>query len=104
MAMDMQSICVRSNHNLMARNFFYQLQSNLMSDLRCELLAWMERLNHVIVHPTICILMEPLGVHELLQCKLWNTIDTADELPTFVFGFGFLTTVVDHTVQATNGL
>ena len=102
--MDMQSICVRSNHNLMARNFFCQLQSNLMSDLRCELLAWMERLNHVIVHPTIRILMESLGVHELLQRKLWNAIDTADQLSALVFGFEFLTAVVDHTVQSTNGL
>ena len=103
-AMDMQSICVLSNHNLMARNFFCQLQSNLMSDLRCELLAWMERLNHVIVHPTIRILMESLGVHELLQCELRNTNDTADQLSALVIGFGFMTAVVDHTVQAANGL
>ena len=102
--MDMHSICVRCNHNLIAGNFFRHLQCNLMGDLRCQLFAWMEGLDHMIVHPSIRILMESLGVHELLQRKLWNAIDTADQLPTFVFGFGFLTTVIDHAVQATNGL
>lgn len=104
MGMDMQSICVRSNHNLMARNFFCQLQRNLMSFLRSQWFSRMEGLNHVIVHPTIRILMEPLGIHKLLQCKLRNTIDTADQLSTFILGFGFLTAVVDYTVQSTNGL
>ena len=104
MRMDMQSIRVRSNHNLMARNFFCQLQCNLMSKFRGKIFTRMEGLDHVIVHPTIGVLMKPLGVHELLQCKLWNTIHTADQLPALILGFGFLTAVVDHTVQSTNGL
>ena len=102
--MNMQSIRVRSNHNLMTRNFFCQLQCNLMSDFWCQLLTWVEGLNHVIVHPTIRILMEPLGIHKLLQCKLRNTIHTADQLSALVLGFGFLTTVINHTVQSANGL
>ena len=102
--MDMHSVCVRSNHDLMVRNFFRQLQCNLMGDLRRQLFAWMEGLDHMIVHPSIRILMESLGVHELLQRKLWNAIDTADQLSALVFGFEFLTAVVDHTVQSTNGL
>ena len=102
--MDMHSVRVRSNHDLMARNFFCQLQCNLMGDLRCQLFAWMEGLDHMIVHPSVSVLMKSLGVHELLQYKLRNTIYTADQLSALILGFGFLTTVVDHTVQAANGL
>jgi hypothetical protein len=75
-----------------------------MSNLRCQLLTWVEGLDHMIVHPTIRILMKPLGIHKLLQCKLRNTVHTADQLSTLVIGFGFLTAVVDHTIQSTNGL
>jgi hypothetical protein len=48
--------------------------------------------------------MKSLGVHEFLQCKLWNAVHTADQLSALVLGFGFLTTVIDHTIQSTNGL
>ena len=104
MAMDMQSICVRGNHNFITGNFFCQLQCDLMSDLRCEIFTGMEGLDHMIVHPTAGILMKSLGVHELLQCKLRDTIDTANQLPAFVICFGIAAAVVDHTVQSTNGL
>ena len=100
----MQSICVRSNHNLMAWNFFCQLQCNLVSLLRSQWLTGMEGLDHMIIHPSVSVLIKPLGVHELLQYKLRNTIYTADQLSALILGFEFLTTVVDHTVQATNGL
>jgi glutamate/tyrosine decarboxylase-like PLP-dependent enzyme len=52
----------------------------------------------MIVHPTIRVLVKPLGVHELLQCKLRNTVHTADQLSARILGFGFPTAVVDHTV------
>ena len=102
--MNMQSIRVRSNHNLMTMNFFCQLQCNLMSLRCCQWLTGMEGLDHVVVHPSVSVLMKSLGVHELLQCKLRNTIHTADQLSALILGFGFLTAVVDHTVQSTNGL
>ena len=102
--MDMHSIRVCSNHNLMAWNFFCQLQCNLVSHLWCQLLTGMEGLDHMIVHPAIGVLVKSLGVHELLQCKLRNTIHTADQLSARIHGFGFPTAVVDHTVQSTNGL
>jgi hypothetical protein len=75
-----------------------------MSFLRSQWFTGMEGLDHMIVHPTAGVLMKSLGVHELLQCKLRNTIHTADQLSTFILGFGFLTAVVDYTVQSTNGL
>ena len=100
----MRSVCMRGNHNLIARNFFRQLQSNLMGDLWCEILTGVEGLDHVIVHSAVSVFMEPLGVHELLQRKLRNTIDTADQLPAFILRFGFSTAVVDHTVQSANSL
>ena len=102
--MNMQSIRVRSNHNLMARNFFCQLQCNLMGLRCCQWLTGMEGLDHVVVHPSVSVLMKSLGVHELLQCKLRNTIYTADQLSALILGFGFLTTVVDHTIHSTYGL
>ena len=76
MRMDMRSVRVSSNNNFITGNFCCQLQCNLMSDFRCELLTGMEGLDHVIVHPPIRILMKPLGVHEFLQCKLWNAVHT----------------------------
>ena len=102
--MDMQSICVRGNHNFITGNFFCQLQCNLMGDLWCEILTGMEGLDHVIVHPTAGILMKSLGVHELLQRKLRNAIDTTDQGPAFVICFGIAAAVVDHTVQSANSL
>lgn len=58
----------------------------------------------MIVHPTAGVLVKSLGIHKLLQCKLWNTIHAADQLSALILGFGFPTAVVDHTVQSTNGL
>ena len=104
MRMDMRSVCMRGNHNFEAGNFFCQLQCDLMSDLRCEIFTGMEGLDHVVVHPTTGVFMEPLGVHELLQRKLRNTIDTANQQSAFVIRFRFLTAVVDHTVQSANSL
>ena len=104
MRVNMRSVRMRGNHNFITGNFFCQLQCNLMSDLRCEILTGMEGLDHMIVHPTTGIFMEPLGVHELLQSELRNAIDTTDQGPAFVIRFGFLTAVIDHTVQCTNGL
>ena len=87
MAMDMRSVCMRGNHNFITGNFFCQLQCNLMGDLWCEILTGMEGLDHMIVHPTTGIFMEPLGVHELLQRKLRNTIHTADQGSALIIGF-----------------
>lgn len=104
MRMDMRSVGVGGNQNFKAGNFLCQLQRNLMSNFRCEIFTGMEGLDHVIVHSAVSVFMEPLGVHELLQRKLRNTIHTADQGSALVSGFRFLTTVVDHTVQSTNGL
>ena len=98
MRMDVIGIAVSCYHNFKAGDLLRQLQRDHMRGLGCKILVRMEGLDHVIVHPATGAVVKSLGVHELLQGKLWHAIDTADQGPAFVIGFGFLTAVVDDTV------
>ena len=91
-------------YDFKARDLLRQLQGNLMCHLRGYRIIRTEGLNHVIVHPSMGAVVQPLGVHEFLQGALRYTIDTADQWTTLIADLGILTAVVDDGIETTYGL
>ena len=89
------------NHNFKAGNLLRQLQSNLMGHLRGDRIVGMERLNHVVVHPSLGAVVLLLGVHELLESALWHTVDACDQRSALIIYLRFLAAVAENTTQTT---
>ena len=56
-------------------------------------------MHHVIVHPSAVLIVQPLGVHKLLQCNLRDTIDAGDKPLSLVIGFCIPAAVRNDTAQ-----
>ena len=69
-------IRVRSNEDLVARDLFRQLQSNLMGHFRGDRIVRTEGLHHMVVHSSIRASVLPLGIHEFQQGSLGYTVDS----------------------------
>ena len=78
MGMHVIFVRVGCDNNFKAGNLFRQLQGNLMCHLRGDRVVGMEGLHHVVVHPPLGAVVQLLGVHELPQSNLGNTVDTCD--------------------------
>ena len=104
MGVDVISVRVSCHHDFKAGDLFCQLQGDLMCYLRGDRIVRPEGLNHVVVHPSICASMLPLGIHKFQQGSLGDTVDPRDQGAALVCNFGWPTTVGDDTVQTTNGL
>ena len=64
MIVQMLPVRMCSNDDLIAGDMFCQLQGNLMCHLRGDRIVRTEGLNHVVVHPSICASILPLGIHK----------------------------------------
>ena len=53
----------------------------------------------MIVHPSAVLIVQSLGVHELLQCNLRDTIDAGDKPLSLVIGFCITAAVRNDTAQ-----
>ena len=95
---------VRSNEDLVARDLFRQLQSNLMGLLRGDGIVRTEGLHHVVVHSSVRASVLPLGIHKFQQGCLGHTVDSRDQGAALVRNFDWPAAVGDDTVQATHGL
>ena len=58
----------------------------------------------MVVHPSLGIVVKPLGIHELLQCALRNTVDAGDQRSALVVYLGILTAVMDDRIETANRL
>ena len=102
--MHMIGIAMCRNNNFETGNCFRKLQCNLVRSFRCDVFILRKGLHHVIKHATIGLLMQALGVHEFLQRKLRNAIDTGDQALTFMICFCFSATIGKCTVQSCDGV
>ena len=75
---DVIPVGVGRYYDFEAGDLFRQLQSNLMRLLRGDRIVRTEGLNHVVVQPTFCAVMQSLGVHEFLEGALRHTVDAGD--------------------------
>ena len=75
MGVQMLSVRMGSNDDLIAGDLFRQLQSDLVCLLRGDRIVRTEGLNHVIVHPSACTFVLPLGIHKFQQSCLGNAVD-----------------------------
>ena len=75
MGVDVISVRVGRHYDFEAGDLLRQLQGDLMSLLRGDWVIGMEGLHHVIVHPAFGTVVQPLGVHELLESALRHTVD-----------------------------
>ena len=104
MRVQMLPVRMSSNDDLIARDMLCQLQGNLMGHLRGDEIVRTEGLNHMVVHPSACASVLPLGVHKFQQSSLGYTVDSRDQGTALVCNFGWPAAVGDGTVQTTNGL
>lgn len=104
MGMDVIGIAVGGYHDFKAGDLLRQLQCDLVSGLRREILIRMEGLDHVIVHPSADLLVQSFGVHELLQGNRRNAVDTADQGTALIIYLRFLAAVAEDTVETANRL
>ena len=58
----------------------------------------------MIKHATVSLFVQALGVHEFLQRKLRNAIDTGDQALTFVICFCFSAAIGKRAVQSGDGV
>ena len=56
-------------------------------------------MHHVVIHPSVVLLVQTLGVHELLQRNLGNTIDAGNQLVSIVICFCVTTAIGNDTMQ-----
>ena len=75
-----------------------------MGLLRGDRIVRTERLHHVVVHPSLGVVVQPLGIHKFLQGTLGHTVDTADQRATLVVDLGILAAVVDDRIETANSL
>ena len=104
MRVQMLSVRMSSNDNLIAGDMLCQLQRNLMCHLRGDRIVGTEGLHHVIVHPSIGASMLPFGIHKFQHGGLGHTVDPGDQGAALVRNLGRPAAVGDDTVQTTNGL
>ena len=104
MGMDMIPVRMGCHYDFEAGDLFRQLQSNLMRLLRGDRIVRTEGLNHVVVQPTFCAVMQSLGVHEFLEGALRHTVDAGDQRPALEIYLGILTAVVDDRIKTAHGL
>ena len=76
MGVQMLSVRVRSNEDLVAGDLLRQLQGNLMCHLRGDRVIGTEGLHHVVVHSPVRASILPLGIHEFQQGSLRHTVDS----------------------------
>ena len=99
MGMDVVGIPMGCDHDLKSGNCFCQLAGHLMCKLRCDAFIRVKGLHHMIKHPTIVLLVQALGVHKFLQCKLWHTIDTGDQFDPLVVRLCISATIGNGATQ-----
>lgn len=87
MGMDVVTVRVSRHHNFEAIELLRQLQRNLMGGLGCQIFFRVEGLNQMIEHPTIILVVEPLGVQKLLIGAPGNAVDTGHKKPVTIFCF-----------------
>ena len=104
MIVQMLPVRMGSNNDLIAGDMLCQLQCDLMGHLRGDRIVRTEGLHHVVVHPSICAFILPLGIHKFQQGSLGHTVDPGDQGAALVCNFGRPAAVGDSTVQTTNGL
>ncbi len=104
MGMDVIPVRVGGNHNLETRKLLRHFQRNLVSSLRCQVLIRVEGLQHVVEHFAIIFIIKPLRIHKFLEGYFRNTVHSGHKMPSFVFGFRFLTAVAKCSPQAATGL
>ena len=92
------------HYDLEAGDLHCQLQGDLMSLLRGNRIIRTERLNHVVVHPSMGAVVKSLSVHEFLQCALRHTVDAGDQRPALVVYLGIFTAVVDDRIETAHCL
>ena len=101
---DVIPVRVGCGNNLEAGDLLRQLQGNLVRHLRGDRIVGMEGLHHVIVHPPLGAVVQALGVHKLLEGSRRNAVDAGNQRPALVIYLGFLTAVVEDTVEAADRL
>lgn len=104
MGMDMLPVGMGCNHNFKTGNLLRQLQRNLMCLLRCDGIARMEGLHHVVIHSSFHTFVLPFCVQELLQGSLRYTVHTGDQGAALAGNLFFPTAVAEDTVETTHGL
>ena len=92
------------HNDFKARDLFRQLQGDLMCLFRGDRIVRTEGLDHVVVHPSLGIVVKPLGIHKFLQCALRHTVDAGDQRSALVVYLGILTAVMDHRIETANRL
>ena len=60
------SVGVGCHYDFEAGDLLRQLQGDLMSLLRGNRIIWTEGLHHVVVHPSLSAVVQPLGIHKFL--------------------------------------
>ena len=104
MGVDVVPVSVGCHYNLEAGDLLRQLQGNLMCHLRGDRIIGTEGLNHMVVHPSMVVVVQPLGIHKFLQGALRHTVDAGDQRPAMVVHLGILTAVVDDRIETAHGL
>lgn len=104
MTVQMLSVRMGGNDDLVAGDMLCQLQGDLMGHLRGDRIIGTERLHHVVVHSSIRASILPLGIHKFQQGGLGYAVDPRDQGAALVRNLGRPAAVGDGTVQTTNGL
>ena len=100
----MVPVGVGCHYDFEAGDLFRQLQRNLMGLLRSDRIIGTEGLNHMVVHPSMVVVVQPLGIHKFLQSALRHTVDAADQRSALVADLGILAAVVDNRIEPAHGL
>lgn len=100
MGMDMVTVRVSRHHNFEACELFRQFQRNLMCGLGRKIFFRVEGLNQMIEHPTIILVVEPLGVQKLLIGAPGNAVDTGHKKVVTVFRFIPAAAVTECTIES----
>lgn len=104
MTMQMLSIRMGSNEDLIAGDMLCQLQGDLMCHLRGDRIIRTEGLYHVVVHSSVRASILPFGIHKFQQGGLGYTVDPRDQRAALVRNLGRPAAVGDGTVQTSDGL
>lgn len=104
MRMNVISVRMRCHYDFKTGDLLRQLQRNLVCLFRGDGIIWTEGLHHVVVHPSLGIVVKPLGIHKFLQCALRHTVDAGDQRSALVVYLGILTAVMDHRIETANRL
>ena len=104
MRVDVIPVGVGCYYDFEAGDLLRQLQGNLMCLLRGNRIIRTERLNHVVVHPSLGAVIQTLGVHEFLEGALRHTVDAGDQRSALEIYLGILTAVVNDSIETAYGL